>query len=192
MKLPVENTRYEIIAGELYVTPTPPVLHQVILGEFLYAMFRWADHQELGALYPGPIDVLFGEGDFIEPDLAFVRRDRKAIVTERAIEGVPDLIAECVAPDTAERDGGLKRDRYMHFGVPEYWVIDGARRTVEIYRSDNPDPTVPRIVTDRWSWQPVPGGPALDLCLPELLQDYDETRAMFEANETKKAINGAR
>jgi len=104
MKLPVENTRYEIIAGQLYVTPTPPVLHQVILGEFLYAMFRWADHQELGTLYPGPIDVLFGEGDFIEPDLVFVRRDRTAIVTERAIEGVPDP------------DRGVRRPHYRRAG----------------------------------------------------------------------------
>jgi Uma2 family endonuclease len=164
MKLPVENTRYEIIAGDLYITPTPPVLHQVVLRDLLTEMYRWAeDDHQLGFFFPGPIDVLFGQGDFIEPDVVFVQRDRKEIVTDRAIEGVPDLIVEIVAPETAERDRGLKRDRYIHFGVPEYWVVDAEVRTVEIYRTDDPNPTRPRVVTDRWTWQPIPGGPSLDL-----------------------------
>jgi Uma2 family endonuclease len=184
MKLPVENTRYEVIAGELYITPTPPTLHQALAGPFMMAMFQHVEEDHhLGFIIPGPIDVLFGEGDFIEPDIVFVRADREEILADHGIVGVPDLIVEFVAPDTAERDRGLKRERYAHFGVPEYWVVDGEARTVEIYRNDRPDPAVPEVVTGTWMWQPMPDGPVLELSLPTLMEKHDRTKAMFERNE---------
>lgn len=181
MKLPVENTRYEVIAGELYVTPTPPVLHQVALSQLFFPMYRWADEEHgLGILFLGPLDVLFGEGDFIEPDGLFARRDRAEIIKDHGIEGVPDLIVECVAPDTAERDRGLKRERYAHFGVPEYWVLDADARTVEIHRHHGRAYALPEIVRDRWTWQPVAGGPMLELSLPAVLKRHDELKSRFE------------
>jgi Uma2 family endonuclease len=188
MKLPVENTRYEVIAGELYITPTPPTLHQAIAGPFLAALYQQVeeDHQ-LGFIVPGPIDVLFGEGDFIEPDAVFVRRDRQEILIDQGLEGVPDLIVEFVAPDTAERDRGLKRERYAHFGVPEYWVVDGEARTVEIYRLDRPMPELPEVVTGSWSWQPMPNGPVVEMNLPKLLEKLDELKRMFERNKRRSA-----
>jgi Uma2 family endonuclease len=185
MKLPVENTRYEVIAGELYITPTPPTLHQAIAGPFLTALYQQVeeDHQ-LGFIVPGPIDVLFGEGDFIEPDVVFVRRDRQEILTDRGFEGVPDLIVEFIAPDTAERDRGLKRERYAHFGVPEYWVVYGEARTVEIYR---PEAEIAEVVTGSWTWQPIPEGPAVEMNLPKLLERHDQLKRMFERNKRRSA-----
>jgi Uma2 family endonuclease len=100
---------------------------------------------------------------------------------------VPDLIVECVAPDTADRDRGLKRERYAHFGVPEYWVIDAQARTVEIYRNSGADAHVPEVVRERWAWQPMPNGPVLELDLPELLEGYDEMKANIERNEQRRA-----
>jgi len=98
MKLPVECTRYEVIAGEIYVTPPPPIRHQIAISKLLLTMYRWADEEGLGLgiLFPGPLDVLFGEGDFVEPDGIFVRRDRADIIKDKGIEGVPDLIIECI------------------------------------------------------------------------------------------------
>jgi Uma2 family endonuclease len=187
MKLPVEGTRYEVIAGQLYITPIPPLPHQEVLGSFLVKMFGWVKEHRLGRLLPGPIDVLLSDADFIEPDLVYVRRDRREIVTDRAIEGVPDLIVECVAPDTAERDRGLKRERYGRFGVPEYWVIDAEARMVEIYRNGAGGFPIPEVVTSRWVWQPIPDGPVLQLDLPELLEEYDELMLHIERNEQRRA-----
>jgi Uma2 family endonuclease len=73
MKLPVEGTRYEVVAGELYITPIPPLTHQEVLGSFLVEMFGFVRKHRLGRFLPGPIDVLFGEQDFIEPDFVYVR-----------------------------------------------------------------------------------------------------------------------
>lgn len=181
MKLPVESTRYEVIAGELYITPPPPTRHQVAVTKLLIPMFRWADEEGgLGALFPGPLDVLFGDNDFIEPDGIFVRRDRAEIIKDHGIEGVPDLIVECVAPETAERDRGLKRDRYAFFGVPEYWVFDADQRTLEIYRNNGTVFHEPEVVRDRWPWQPVPDGPVLELNLIEILERYEVSKQFFE------------
>lgn len=189
MKLPVENTRYEVIAGELYITPTPPTLHQRALQDLLMPMFGWADEEHhLGVLFPGPLDVLFGEGDFIEPDGLFVRRDRVDIIKDHGIEGVPDLIIECVAPDTAERDRGLKRDRYEYFGVPEYWILDPGARTLEIHRHVVRGYAPPEIVRDRWAWQPIPGGPALELSLPKVLKKHDALRLRFDREREDKTL----
>jgi Uma2 family endonuclease len=189
LKLPdVERTRYEIIAGDLYVTRTPPLLHQEVLGSFLLEMYGWAINQHrLGRLLPSPLNVLSAVSDFIVPDLAFVRGDRRAIITRQAIEGVPDLIVECVAPETAERDRGLKRDRYARFGVPEYWLVDAEARVIEIYRHDGRWYPPPEVVRDRWTWQPISGGPVLRLSLPELLVGYDELKLVIERNELGRA-----
>lgn len=181
MKLPVEATRYEVIAGQLYITPPPPTRHQVAVTKLLIPMFTWADEEGgLGIMFRGPLDVLFGEGDFIEPDGIFVRRDRVEIIKEHGIEGVPDLIVECVAPETAERDRGLKRDRYAFFGVPEYWVFDADNRTLEIYRNDGRSFHEPEVVRDRWTWQPLPDGPVLELDLIKILERYEESKKFFE------------
>lgn len=186
MKLPVESTRYEVLAGELYITPPPSIRHQVAIGKLLIAMYRWADEEHgLGLLFPGPLDVLFAEGDFIEPDGIFVRRNRVEIIKDHGIEGVPDLIIECVAPDTAERDRGLKRERYAFFGVPEYWVFDAEERVLEIHRNNGTDFGVPEVVRDRWTWQPIPNGPAIKLNLLEILERYDESKQFLEPYLTR-------
>ncbi len=183
----VEGVRFEVLAGRLYGTRTPPLLHQEVLGSFLVAMGVSACRRhQLGLLIPGPLGVILGPGDFPSPDLVFVREDRRAIITRRAIEGIPDLIVECVAPETAERDRGLKRQRYEHYGVPEYWVIDAESRVVEIHRHDGRGYPPPQMIRDRWLWPPMPNGPALELSLPTLLEEYDETKQMFEERERRR------
>lgn len=187
MELPVEGARYEVIAGDSYITPVPPLSHQEVLGSFLVEMFGWVREHQLGRLLPGPIDVLFSERDFIEPDLVYVREDRREIVTDRAIGGVPDLVVECVAPETADRDRVPKRERYAHFGVPEYRVVDAEAGTVEIYRNGPGGSHVPEFVRDRRSWRPMPDGPVLVLNLPELLEGDDELQARFARSEQRRA-----
>ncbi|HEU4885652.1 MAG TPA: Uma2 family endonuclease, partial [Longimicrobium sp.] len=146
----------------------------------LTRMYPAEEDLGLGIVFPGPFDVLFGDGDFIEPDGIFVRRDRAEIIKDHGIEGAPDLVVECVAPETAERDRGLKRERYALLGVPEYWVFDADQRTLEIYRNDGTAADRPEVVRNRWTWQPDPDGPVLELNLIEILERYEESKQFFE------------
>jgi Uma2 family endonuclease len=180
MKLPVESTRYEVIDGDLYITPPPSARHQVAIGKLMMSLYPAEEDLGLGILFLGPLDVLFGQGDFIEPDGIFVRRDRAEIIKDHGIEGVPDLIIECVAPETAERDRGLKRERYACFGVPEYWVFDAEERSLEIYQHDGKGFREPKVVRYHWRWQPLPNAPALALNLLDILERYEESKQFLE------------
>ena len=168
-RLPSEgSTRYEVIDDELYVTPAPGTRHQRIVTDLVTLLNGFVRAHDLGKLFVSPFDVLFAEGDYVEPDLVFVRRDREGILSDRGVEGAPDLLVEVLSPSTAKRDRGIKLERYRHFGVPEYWIVDAEARTLEIRRLSQGTEPVVLSVDDRLDWQPLPGGPRLTLPLEEL------------------------
>ncbi len=172
-RLPSEgSTRYEVIAGELVVTPGPSLRHQRIVGALVTRLTAFAGAHGLGEVYPGPVDVLFAEGDYVEPDLVFVREDHRGYLTDRVIEGPPDLIVEILSPSTAARDRGIKLERYRHFGVPEYWVVDPEARAIEVWRlaAGAEEPEV-FGADDTLRWEPGPGTAALDLVVGEVVRE---------------------
>jgi Uma2 family endonuclease len=169
--LPDGGNRYEIIGGELFVTPAPRALHQKIAARIGTVLEGFTQEHQLGEVF-GPLDVLFGEGDYLAPDLIFVRKDRIGIVKDRGAEEAPDLVVEILSPTTATRDRGLKRERYAHFGVPEYWVVDPESRRIEVYRPREDSKNPAEVATESFTWQPVPGGPSLTLNVPHLLRDF--------------------
>ena len=169
-RLPSEGgTRYEVIDGELAVTPSPSLPHQRIVGALHARLLAFAEEHGLGEVLVGPLDVLFGEGDYLEPDVLFVRADRAHILADRGVEGAPDLVIEVVSPSTAHRDRGIKLERYRHFGVGEYWIADPNGRTVEVWRLAEGSAEAIRLgADDRLEWAPVPGAPTLSLPVGEV------------------------
>ncbi|HLM68114.1 MAG TPA: Uma2 family endonuclease [Longimicrobium sp.] len=170
-RLPDDGNRYEIIAGELCVTPSPRPLHQEMVSRLVELLGPFIRKHRMGRLYPGPIDVLFDEGDYLIPDLVFVRREKAATVTDRGVESPPDLVIEIISPSTALRDRGVKRARYAQFGVPEYWVVDAQLGRLEIYRPVNDVPDV--VAAGSFVWGPAAGGPELSIDVDELFSDLD-------------------
>lgn len=171
VRLPSEgSTRYEVIDGELAVTRAPTTLHQRVLTNLVRVLGNFVHDHALGELLPGPIDVLFGEGDYLEPDLVFVRADRAHLVSSRGIEGPPDLVVEILSPSTAHRDRGVKLERYRHFRVPEYWIVDLDARSVEVWRLDE-DAEAPAVVGPDGTlrWMPTSDGPTLEVPVAEIV-----------------------
>lgn len=170
-RLPDDGNRYEVIGGELFMTPAPTPLHQKVLTRLTTALESFCDTHGLGEVF-GPIDLLLGEGDYLEPDAVFVSRDRIGTISDRGAEAAPDLVVEILSPKTALRDRGIKRERYAHFGVREYWIIDTTRRRIERYllQEDSDEPA--EISSTTLRWQPVSNGPVLTLNVAELLRDF--------------------
>ena len=171
-RLPSEgSTRYEVIDGALAVTPAPTSAHQRVVANLVLILGAFVRDKGLGEVLPGPIDVLFGEGDYLEPDLVFVRRDRSHLVSERGIEGPPDLVVEILSPATAHRDRGVKLERYRHFAVAEYWIVDVEARTVEVWRLGE-GAVAPEILgpSRSFGWAPEAGGPTLDVPVAEVVR----------------------
>jgi Uma2 family endonuclease len=171
-RLPDDGNRYEVIDGEIFVTPSPHPVHIRIAFKLAFLLEAFVEAHDLGWVSPAPVDVLLGENDYVQPDLVFVRREKGAYITDRGIEVPPDLVVEVVSPSTAFRDRGLKRERYARFGVPEYWIVDPGARRVEVYRLAEDPEHPPVVVTGSLDWEPVPGGPVLTLDLADFLRGF--------------------
>lgn len=164
------STRYEIIDDELVVTPAPGRRHQRISMDLATALNTFVRDHDLGEVYHAPFDVLFAEGDYMEPDLVFVRKERLGVLSDRGVEGPPDLIVEIVSPSTAGRDRGVKLDRYRHFGVAEYWIVDAEARAVEVWDlgAGAGEPVV-HGMGERLGWSPEGADVTLEIDVGELL-----------------------
>lgn len=175
-RLPSDGNRHEVIEGELFMTPAPRMLHQFAVTQLIQLLGDFVKRHDLGWVFPGPVDVLFAEGDYLEPDLVFVRKERRGIISDRGIEAAPDLVVEVTSPSTAARDRGPKRERYAFYGVPEYWVVDpdpDAKR-IEVYRLGE-DAERPEIVSGTFTWRPGSSdGPALEVLVPEIVRGLPE------------------
>ncbi len=131
---PEDSYRYEVIDGELYVTPAPSWLHQRGSGALFGYLWQHIHPRGLGEVVSAPIGVILDDEAGVQPDLVYVSRERAQIITERGIEGAPDLVVEVLSPSTEARDRGIKMRRYAAAGIPHYWLLDPRSRTLEPYR----------------------------------------------------------
>ena len=131
--LPDDGKRYEIIEGELYVTPSPGRAHQQFAANLLVALKPFVAARGLGEVFIAPFDVILEETSVVVPDLLFVSRERSGIVTDRGVRGAPDLIVEILSPGTGRRDRVEKAKLYARHGVRHYWLADPEIRVLEVY-----------------------------------------------------------
>jgi len=133
-RLPSDGMRYEVINGELHMTPAPRPQHQKAIFILAGRFWEYLQRKPVGEAYVAPIDVILpGRASPVQPDLLFIARDRLAIVTEDLIEGTPDLIVEVLSPSNPWHDRRTKYQLYARAGVREYWIVDPQERTVDIY-----------------------------------------------------------
>ncbi|MHB8368562.1 MAG: Uma2 family endonuclease [Leptospirales bacterium] len=128
--------RYEIIDGELCMTPSPNTRHQEISLILSLAIGNWVGKSSSGKLFIAPYDVFFSKDPLqvVEPDLVFVSKEHLSIIGEKNIQGVPDLLVEILSPSTEASDRRVKHSLYERFGVPEYWIVDPATNTIQVFR----------------------------------------------------------
>jgi Uma2 family endonuclease len=135
-----DGKRHEIIDGVHYVTPSPVLRHQQLLGRLHVAIANFLEaHPEVGQVFLSPLDTVFSPWDVVEPDLIFVAADQLDILTEPNIQGAPALVVEILSPSTRGRDRGIKRQLFDRGGVREYWLVDPKGRDLTIYRRTTDD-----------------------------------------------------
>lgn len=164
-EIPDDRNRYEIIDGELFVSPSPTLWHQMLLARLFRAVDSYVEAHKLGNVIFAPADVELADDTVVEPDLfVFPVLEGKLPVRWEGSAGLL-LVIEILSPSTARVDRTVKRKRYQREGVPEYWIVDGDARVVERWR---PDDERPEIIADELNWQPDAGLPALVIDLPAL------------------------
>ncbi len=131
LEQPDDGRLYEIIDGELLVSPPPSILHQRISRDLGFRIVEYLRASGRGELLHAPVGVRLGE-DVLEPDLLIVLREHAARVGAQVVEGAPDVVVEILSPGTAKRDLVAKRDVYQTAGVLEYWIVDAVNRAIEV------------------------------------------------------------
>ena len=132
------DKRYELLDGELLLTPAPNLRHQRLQLRLGMRLAQFIKERGLGELFFAPCDVVLSDTDVVQPDLLFVSRERRHLLSGGDnVRGAPDLVVEILSPATAERDRGYKRTLYAKHGVKEYWLVDPADETVWIHTLRN-------------------------------------------------------
>ena len=133
LELPDDRNRYEIIEGELIMSPAPFTNHQRIVRKVIFALLKFIEEEQSGELFFAPTDVVLNNSNVVQPDILFILNENSKIIAEKHIKGVPDLIIEITSPATGYYDFSGKKDLYEKFGVQEYWIVDPMKHRVEIY-----------------------------------------------------------
>ena len=124
-----DDERYELLDGELVFMPSPSIIHQMILLK-LARLLEVVDYGVLGWVFIAPIDVVLSATCTLQPDILFVSKDRKGIITELNVQGAPDLTIEILSASDPNRDRVRKRAIYERHGVGEYWLVDPDAREI--------------------------------------------------------------
>lgn len=131
LQFPDDGKRFEIIDGELFMSPSPLTKHQQTLLDLAYGIESHLKKVRSGKLFVAPVDVVFSETDVVQPDILFVSNSRTSIITEKNITGAPDFIIEILSPSNSIMDLKRKRSLYERSGVKEYWIVDPGKETIQ-------------------------------------------------------------
>lgn len=134
-----DDVRAELLDGELYVTPAPGTPHQRMVGALFRRLADEVERLAAGEVFVAPCDVHLPTGDVVQPDVFVVLAGQADVVHEDGIHGTPALVIEVLSPVHPERDRIVKRWRYAAAGVAEYWIVDPALRSVEVFRLQGAD-----------------------------------------------------
>ncbi|MDE6589462.1 MAG: Uma2 family endonuclease [Oscillospiraceae bacterium] len=154
MALPAEKERYtfadvlawddgeraELIDGEAVMMAPPPAReHQKISGE-LFAQLHACLKGKRCEVYAAPFAVRLFERDgdrpedvdtMVEPDITVVCDPSK--LDKHGCKGAPDMVAEILSPSTRRHDRLTKFNLYQRAGVREYWIVDPADKSVQVF-----------------------------------------------------------
>ena len=136
----------------------------------VFELMRALEEPGRALVFDAPIDLILSPHQVLQPDLAIIRSERQALVTERGIEGPPDIIVEVLSPSTRLLDQRVKKGLYARFAVPEYWMVDPVGGQIELYRLEpGADFEIERRF-DRTSWLTTSSFPELNVELARVFR----------------------
>ena len=162
--LPSDGNRYELVWGELLVSPSPRALHQLVLERVFELVTGYCRRERCGKAWFAPADISWGSDTLVQPDLFVVPLDEAATLDWKRMRTLT-LVAEVLSPKTEKHDRFQKRRLYQSQGVGVVWLIDADKRFVEVW---NPDTTFPTRETECVTWHPEGAAVPLVIELSEL------------------------
>lgn len=121
----------EIINGKIVAMSPRPAWNHVSAAGNIYNLFANYLRGKKCTPVPDGLDLYLSEENRFVPDFMVVCDPEK--IHSDGVHGAPDLVAEVLSSSTAKNDRGPKKDAYAAAGVGEYWIVDTANRSVEVY-----------------------------------------------------------
>lgn len=166
--LPDDGNKYELIHGELFLTPAPTVSHETILARLTRILDPYVAANSLGFVFHPRAVITIGEDTEVEPDL-MVRQPPEDVSVAWVDAPLPILVVEVASDSTRRRDRVQKRNIYAEAGIPEYWMVDGQDRTVRVVRLGHADV----ITRDSFIWHPAGVHAPLEIALADVFGPAD-------------------
>jgi len=151
--LPDDGMRYELLDGELLVSPAPSLAHQEVLQRLFLLIQSYVERYSIGWTYLSPADIELSPNRIAQPDLFVVPNVGRGKPGTWADVKSLLLAVAVLSPSTASTDRLKKRPWYQEEGVNEYWIVDIESRLVERWR---PEDDRPEVISDVLEWQPQP------------------------------------
>lgn len=148
---PEDGNRYEVVRGELLVTPAPRPWHEIVQGRLTFALEAYLREQPVGHLFGSRSDISWSPDTLVSPDLFVAPLEEARTLDWAKIRNLL-LVAEVLSPSSTRFDRFVKRRRYQEAGVPVYWIVDADERLVEIW---TPADAFPAFKRERLSWHPA-------------------------------------
>ena len=168
LAFPSDGNRYELVDGELLVTPAPRRPHQSVVGELHVRLHRYLDDNRAAVrVVLSPADIRWPGEVLVQPDL-FVAPVEDLRAPDWSSVRRLLLAIEVASPSSSRYDRVTKRRVYQRQRVATYWVVDPDARIVEVWQ---PDDEGPEIVTDVLRWRVRPDAPLLEIALEDVLRD---------------------
>ena len=165
LAFPADGNRYELVDGELLVTPAPSLPHQLVVGAIYGALLHQLRSTPSLVVLASPADISWDREKLVQPDVFVIPAEE----VSRSWKTVRTLLlaVEVVSPSSARGDRLVKRRLYQRQRVATYWVVDPDAALVEVW---HPDDEGPAIVTDQLRWRATPDTPQVTIDLPELFE----------------------
>ncbi len=130
---PDDGNRWEIIDGEVYVSAFPSPWHQQVATALTSILFHHVRTNKLGRVYAAGLKVVLDEPTGVGPDIVYISAARMHLMQDDGFHGAPDLVVEVLSSKPG-LDRLVKFRKYAQSGIPYYWMIDPASKTLWAFR----------------------------------------------------------
>jgi Uma2 family endonuclease len=164
--MPDDGMRHETVYGEYQVSPTPRLLHQLVVQRLTHALGRYLESEPVGLVFGNGGDISWGPDSLVVPDIFVARPEEIRTLDWKNVRTLL-LVVEVLSPSNPRWDRFTKRHLYQEVGVPLFWIIDADQQSAEVW---TPGVRFPAVTVTELRWHPPGAGSQFAMPLAELLR----------------------
>lgn len=166
LAMPEDGNTYEVVHGELLVSPSPRPVHQFVLARLIHRIGAYLERHPVGVGAPGG-DLSWSDDSLVVPDYFVVDRTEAGARRWDEVKTLL-LVVEVLSRSTTRKDRFTKRRLYQEVGIPLYWLVDADAKVVEVW---TPDAHFPVTEQEEIRWHPAGASEPLVVPLGELFRE---------------------